>query len=78
VGYLRFWRRFTIFPGVQLNISKSGISFSFGPRGAKFTVGPKGKRGTVGLSGTGLFYTKTTSRRKRRSSWLKKLTSIFS
>jgi hypothetical protein len=77
MGYLRFWRRFTIFPGVQLNISKSGISFSFGPRGAKLTVGPKGKRGTVGLPGTGLFYTQTTSRRKGRTSWFKKLISIF-
>jgi hypothetical protein len=33
MGYLRFWRRIKIFPGVYLNISKSGISFSFGTRG---------------------------------------------
>jgi hypothetical protein len=78
MGHLRFWRRFTIFPGVQLNISKSGISFSFGPRGAKFTVGPKGTRGTVGLSGTGLFYTKTKPKRNKYSNWFKKLISIFS
>jgi len=55
----RFWRRSKIAPGVTLNLSKSGGSFSFGPRGAKFTVGSRGKRATVGIPGTGLFYTKT-------------------
>lgn len=54
----RFWRRIKIFPGVWLNISKSGISFSFGVPGAKYTVGRKGHRATVGLPGTGLSYTK--------------------
>lgn len=77
MGYIRFWRRFTIFPLVQLNLSKSGISFSFGPRGAKFTLGPKGKRCTLGLPGTGLSYTKTKAKRKARSKWLKKLLSIL-
>lgn len=55
----RFWRRFKVAPGVTLNFSKSGGSFSFGPRGAKLTVGSRGKRATVGLPGTGLFYTTT-------------------
>ena len=66
MGYLRFWRRITIFPGVVLNISKSGISLSFGRRGAKFTMGRKGKRGTVGIPGTGLSYTKTYKNQKKR------------
>jgi len=47
---LRFWKRIKIFPGVYINISKSGISFSFGPRGIKYTAG-KQKRVTVGVSG---------------------------
>ena len=54
----RFWRRISIFPGVSLNLSKSGASVSFGPRGAKFTVGQSGKRISLGLPGTGMFYTK--------------------
>ena len=66
MGYFRFWRRFKIFPGVYLNISKSGISFSFGPRGLKYTVGRKANRFTAGLSGSGLFYTNYKSRKKRK------------
>ena len=61
----RFWRRMKILPGVTLNISKSGASLSFGVRGAKYTVGPKGTRTTFGIPGTGLFYTKTHSKKKQ-------------
>jgi len=66
MGYLRFWRRMKVAPGLTLNFSKSGGSLSFGPRGAKYTVGPRGRRTTVGLPGTGLFYT-TTSTGSRKS-----------
>jgi hypothetical protein len=57
MGYFRFWKRIKIFPGVYLNISKSGISFSFGIKGAKITFGSKGKRATLGIPGTGISYT---------------------
>jgi hypothetical protein len=57
MGYLRLWRRKTIAPGVRLNLSKSGLSWSLGPRGAHFTVGPHGTRRTVGIPGTGVYYT---------------------
>jgi hypothetical protein len=53
----RFFRRKTLFPGVTLNMSKSGPSISFGPRGFKHTIGGRGRRTTVGLPGTGLHYT---------------------
>ena len=53
----RFFRRKKLFPGVTLNLSKSGASLSFGPRGAKVTVGPKGVRKTVGIPGTGMYWT---------------------
>ena len=68
MGHVRFWRRFKIFPGVWLNISKSGISLSFGVTGAKFTIGPKGHRRTLGITGTGLFYTdhKSWSKTKKK------------
>jgi hypothetical protein len=65
VGYLRFFRRKKIGPGLSLNASKSGLSLSFGPRGAKVTAGPRGVRRTVGVPGTGLYYTSTSSRRRR-------------
>jgi len=57
MGYLRLWRRKTIVPGLRLNLSKSGISWSLGPRGAHFTIGPHGTRRTVGIPGTGVYYT---------------------
>lgn len=53
----RFFSRKKIFPGVTLNMSKSGPSLSFGPRGFKHTIGLGGRqRTTVGLPGTGLHY----------------------
>ncbi len=66
VGYLRFWRRIRIAPGVTINLSKRGGSLSVGPRGAKVTVGRRGTRGTVGLPGTGLFYTSQIKRGRLR------------
>lgn len=57
MGYLRLWRRMTIVPGLRMNLSKSGVSWSLGPRGAHFTVGPHGTRRTVGIPGTGVYYT---------------------
>ncbi|MEA3642756.1 MAG: DUF4236 domain-containing protein [Lamprobacter sp.] len=64
----RFWRRVQLFPGVSLNLSKSGASLSLGPRGAKYTIGPRGTRATVGLPGSGLFYTVQNPGRGSRTS----------
>lgn len=55
----RFYKRIKLLPGVNLNLSKSGPSFSFGPRGMKYTIGPKGTRTTFGIPGTGIYYTKS-------------------
>jgi len=66
MAYLRFWQRIPIIPGfLYLNISKTGISFSFGPRGAKLTVGKDGARGTLGLPGTGLSVSKKLSKKNK-------------
>ena len=62
----RFFRRIKLAPWLTLNLSKRGVSFSFGPRGAKITTGTNGVRGTVGLPGTGLSYTKKLGRGRRR------------
>lgn len=53
---LRFRRRVKIFPGCHLNISKSGVSTSFGVRGASVTVGQRGTHANLGIPGTGLSY----------------------
>ncbi len=56
---LRFHRSFRVFPGARLNVSRSGVSTSFGRRGAWFTIGPRGTRATMGLPGSGLSYTES-------------------
>ncbi|WP_170270329.1 DUF4236 domain-containing protein [Heliorestis acidaminivorans] len=63
----RFFKRIKIAPGVTMNLSKSGPSFSFGPQGMRYTVGSKGTRTTLGLPGTGLYYTKAKSWASQRS-----------
>jgi hypothetical protein len=57
MGYFRFRRSIRLFPGVRLNIGKTGVSTSLGVRGAHITVGHGKVRTTVGLPGTGLSYT---------------------
>lgn len=56
----RFRRSVRILPGVKLNLSGSGASFTFGPRGLHYTVGAKGKRLTAGIPGTGLSWSQYT------------------
>ncbi len=53
----RFRRRINIFPGLSLNVGKTGVSVSAGVKGAKITLGKHGVRKTIGLPGTGLSYT---------------------
>lgn len=55
----RFRRSVKIAPGIRLNLSKTGVSASFGRRGATVNVGPRGVKGTVGLPGTGLSWSST-------------------
>ena len=51
---LRFRRSVGVFPGVRLNLSRSGISTTIGVRGASFTAGSRGSHVNIGLPGTGL------------------------
>lgn len=57
MGNFRFYRRMRIFPGLSVNLSKSGPSLTVGMRGAHMTVGSRGVRKTVGIPGTGIYYT---------------------
>jgi hypothetical protein len=54
---MRFQKRIKIAPGVIVNLSKSGVSTSFGPTGAKFTIGNGRHHTTIGIPGTGLSHT---------------------
>jgi uncharacterized protein DUF4236 len=57
MGSFRFYKRVNIFPGLSVNLSKSGPSLSVGVRGAHVTLGRKGVRKTIGIPGTGIYYT---------------------
>jgi hypothetical protein len=59
---LRFYRRVRLFPGVSVNLARSGPSLSVGVRGAHVTVGRRGVTRTVGIPGTGIFWTSRTGR----------------
>lgn len=54
----RFRQVLRVFPGLRLNLSKSGVSTSLGGHGATVNLSKKGMRGTVGLPGSGLSYSK--------------------
>ncbi|MES1992425.1 MAG: DUF4236 domain-containing protein [Pseudomonadota bacterium] len=74
---LRFQKRIRLAPGLFLNVSKRGVSLSYGRPGATVNIGGKGgPRATVGLPGTGVSYTArlpsaTPSMQGR--GWLKRL-----
>lgn len=53
---VRFRKSFRIAKGVRLNVSKSGVSASFGGRGFSTSIGKRGTRVNVGIPGTGLSY----------------------
>lgn len=63
---LRFSKRIKVAPGIRLNVSKSGVSTSFGPRGASVTVGKRGVRANVGIPGTGISYSEQLVSRNKR------------
>ena len=53
----RFQKRFSVLPGVKINLSKSRVSTTIGGKGAGINIGPDGKpMVTVGIPGTGMSY----------------------
>lgn len=52
---LYFRKRIKILPGVHMNVSKTGTSWSVGPRGAKVNIGKRGTYVTTGIPGTGIY-----------------------
>lgn len=67
---LRFHKSISIFKGVKLNVSKSGVGVSVGTKGLHYSINSQGKNtATVGLPGTGLSYSKsfTLGKKKKKS-----------
>lgn len=50
----RFQRRIKLLPGLRLNVSKSGVSWTVGTRGASVNVRNGKATGNLGIPGTGL------------------------
>jgi L,D-peptidoglycan transpeptidase YkuD (ErfK/YbiS/YcfS/YnhG family) len=60
-----FRKRLKILPGIWLNLSKSGVSTSFGGKGLTVNIKDGKTKTTVGIPGTGLSYRQLpTSRRE--------------
>jgi len=55
---LRFRKRVKLFPGVWLNLGKTGISTSVGTKGVTVNLGDA-VRTTISAPGTGISYTST-------------------
>lgn len=52
---LRFRKRITLAPGLRMNLSGSGVSWSLGPQGASVGIGQRGTYLNTGIPGTGLY-----------------------
>jgi Protein of unknown function (DUF4236) len=53
---LRFYRRFRAGRILRMNLSRQGVSYSFGGRGLWLTVGPRHSRTSVGVPSTGFYW----------------------
>jgi hypothetical protein len=51
---IRFYRQFTLFPGVKVNVSKTGMSITIGGKGFHLNFSKRGVMQTTNLPGKGL------------------------
>jgi hypothetical protein len=69
---VRIRKSFKIFPGVKVNMSKGGVSFTVGTKGYHLNFSRRGVRQTVGLPGSGISETdyilKNDSKSKKEKS----------
>ncbi len=64
---LNYRKKIKIAPGVNLNLTKKGISsVSIGKRGASVNINRQGSRATFGIPGSGISYTTKRSNKKER------------
>ena len=52
---MRYRNRIKLAPGLNINLSKSGISTTLGPKGASVNIGKSGTYLNTGIPGTGLY-----------------------
>lgn len=63
----RFRRSIKLLPGVRVNVSGGGLSFSVGGRGATLNVSRRGTRATLGIPGTGISWSGNIGQTARTS-----------
>ena len=66
----RFQKRIKILPGVRINLSKTGLSTSFGGKGMTVNVRDGNVKTTVGLPGSGMSYSESTKTSSSKIVWL--------
>jgi hypothetical protein len=64
---MKFRKRVKLFPGVTLNMSKSGFSTTIGIPGASVNFGKSGTFLNTGIPGTGLYYRQRIGGKKNRN-----------
>ena len=63
----RFRKSINLGKGFKVNLSKSGVGFSWGVKGARVTRTAKGDtRATVSLPGTGISYSTSLGKKKKK------------
>ena len=60
----KFQKRIKLMPGITFNLSKKGVSTSFGKTGARITLGHGQTRVTTGLPGSGISHTSISTDKK--------------
>jgi hypothetical protein len=63
----KFRKSIKIAPGVKINLSKSGVSTTFGGKGASVNIGKNGAYLNTGIPGTGIYDRQKISGGKRES-----------
>jgi len=67
MGSFRFRKSFRIFPGIRINLSKTGIGASVGFKGFRLTKRADGKvQRTISLPGTGISFVDTGGKKKEQ------------
>lgn len=72
---LRFRKSINLGKGAKININKKSVGLSIGTKGVRYSVNSDGRKTTsIGIPGTGLYWTKSTTKNKSKKN---KNISIF-
>jgi len=64
---LRFRKSINLGNGARLNINKKSVGVSIGTKGARYSVNSDGRKTmSIGIPGTGVYWTKSSTKSKKR------------